>query len=99
MVTTWGARFARFIHKPGRSQVPFRRRTYALPRVEQLEDRTVPTILLPMNGPRDLVYDPVRNMLDITTSNGTLQMYSLTSQTLLKPLSAGLNLAGADISA
>jgi hypothetical protein len=101
MVTKWGARFSRFVSnkKAGRTPVSFRRHPFALPRVEQLEDRTVPTILLPVSNHRDLVYDPVRNLLDITTTNGLVQQYSLKAQTLLQPLAVGGVLAGADISA
>ena len=33
--------------------------------VEQLEDRVVPSTLIPVSAARDLVYDPVRNQLDI----------------------------------
>ncbi len=65
--------------------------------VELLEDRTVPSTLIPVTNHRDLVYDPVRGQLDITTSAGSVQRYDVASQTLLAPLAVGTSLNGADI--
>jgi hypothetical protein len=75
------------------------RRSTQAPGVEVLEDRTVPSTLIPISNSRDFVYDAARNMLDVTTANGALQMYNITVQTLQQPLSIGYNLAGADIAA
>ena len=99
MSTNWGARFSRLIGKSARRSGSSQRRAHALPRVERLEDRTVPTVLIPIATPRDLVYDQARNILDVTTGNGALQRFSLTSQTPLPTVNVGLNLAGADITA
>jgi hypothetical protein len=42
--------------------------------VELLEDRVVPTTLIPLSAaPRDLVYDSVRNQLDVIVPGGVLQ--------------------------
>src|SRR6516164_5853219 len=68
-------------------------------RVEQLEDRVTPSILIPVTNHRDLVFDPYRNLLDITTRNGSIQRYSLAFQALLDSLPVGTSLNGADISA
>jgi hypothetical protein len=70
----------------------------ASPLLEALEDRTVLSILIPVTNHRDLVYDPTRGVLDITTSSGTLQQFNVASQTLT-PLSVGTSLLGADITA
>jgi sugar lactone lactonase YvrE len=65
--------------------------------LEQLEDRLVPSTLIPVTNHRDLVFDPMRGQLDITTSAGTVQRYDVASQTLLAPLTVGTSLNGADI--
>jgi hypothetical protein len=65
--------------------------------VEQLETRVVPSILIPVTNHRDLVFDPARNLLDITTSAGTVQRYDVVNQVLLSPLAVGTALNGADI--
>ena len=70
-----------------------------VPHVEALEDRTVPSTLIPVANHRDMIYDAAHNTLDITTSNGTLQVFNLAVQSLQQPLVIGVNLAGADISA
>jgi hypothetical protein len=57
----------------------------------------VPSILIPITNRRDLVFDPIRNQLDITTSSGTIQSYNIGTQSLLAPLRAGTYLNGADI--
>ncbi len=67
--------------------------------LEQLEDRVVPSILIPVTNHRDLVYDPYRSALDITTSTGAVQPYSVMYQYLMPPVYIGGNLAGADITA
>jgi len=53
--------------------------------------------LIPVTNHRDLVFDPSRGLLYITTSAGTVQRYNVASQTLLSPLSVGTSLNGADI--
>src|SRR3954470_17239895 len=65
--------------------------------VEQLEDRVVPSTLIPVSNRRDLVYDGGRGLLYITTSAGTVQRYSVASQSLLSPWTVGTSLYGADI--
>jgi sugar lactone lactonase YvrE len=57
----------------------------------------MPSVLIPVANRRDLVFDPTRNMLDITTSSGQVQRYDVANQTLLSPLSVGTSLNGADI--
>jgi hypothetical protein len=63
---------------------------------EQLEDRTALSPLIPVTGHRDIVYDPYRSILDITTSNALWQ-YNLNNQSLVGPIIIGTNLASADI--
>src|SRR5437879_1271827 len=65
--------------------------------LERLEDRVVPSTLIPVTNHRDLVFDPTRNVLDITTSAGTVQRYDVANQALLSPLTVGTSLNGADI--
>jgi sugar lactone lactonase YvrE len=70
----------------------------ALLGLEQLEGRVTPSTLIPVPNHRDLVFDPIHNMLDITTSAGSIQRYSLALQSLLDTLPVGTSLNGADIS-
>src|SRR5947209_7167041 len=67
MVLAWVARLSPFTRKSTLRRGRSRRRISAVPRVEALEERTVPSILIPVANHRDLVYDPVRNAVDITT--------------------------------
>jgi sugar lactone lactonase YvrE len=55
--------------------------------------------LIPVANHRDLVFDPVRGLLYITTSGGTVERYDPASGTLLAPYQLGDPLNGADISA
>jgi hypothetical protein len=66
--------------------------------LEQLEDRVTPSTLIPVPNHRDLVFDPIHNMLDITTSAGSIQRYSVALQALVDSLPVGTSLNGADIS-
>src|SRR5262245_33466345 len=66
--------------------------------LEPLEDRVVPTsVFIPVQNHRDLIYDAARNMLDITTSYGRVERYSVPAQSLLNPFPVGTVLNGADI--
>jgi ribosomal protein L24E len=65
--------------------------------LEQLEDRVTPSVLIPVSNRRDLVFDPTRNLLDITTASGQVQRYDVANQTLLGPWAVGTSLNGADI--
>jgi sugar lactone lactonase YvrE len=59
---------------------------------------TQPANLIPVvSAERDLVYDPTRGFLYITTAEGTVQSYDVATQTLLAPITAGVSLRGADI--
>jgi hypothetical protein len=64
----------------------------------ELEDRSVPSTLIPVGNRRDLVFDPGRDLLYVTTSAGTVQRYDVAGQVLLTPLAVGTSLNGADIS-
>jgi DNA-binding beta-propeller fold protein YncE len=55
------------------------------------------TSLIPVVPHRDLVFDPTRNYLYITSSDGTVQRYDVANQTLLAPFQAGVSLLGADV--
>jgi hypothetical protein len=81
---------------PNPRRRPIRRRRSLLG-LEHLEDRLVPSTLIPVTNHRDLVFDATRNELYITTSAGTVQRYDVASQTLLSPLTVGTSLNGADI--
>ncbi|MBO9998319.1 MAG: tandem-95 repeat protein [Cyanobacteria bacterium SID2] len=52
---------------------------------------------IPVSDRRDLVFDPTRDRLYITTSGGTLERYDVATNTLLSSWSVGTNLNGADI--
>jgi hypothetical protein len=78
----------------GRSAPP--RRTIL--RVEPMEDRTVPSTLIPVANHRDLVYDPIRRLLDITTRNGAVMQYNPGTQAVYTLVNIGGSLNGADIS-
>jgi len=67
------------------------------PSLELLEDRITPSTLIPVTDRQALVYDPIRNILDITTNSGTVQQFSIASQQLLTPITVGTHLRGADI--
>jgi hypothetical protein len=68
--------------------------------LEQLEDRVVPSTLIPIANRRDLVFDPIRGLLDITTSNGRVQQFSVGAQQLVGGFGLGYpsSFNGADIS-
>jgi sugar lactone lactonase YvrE len=83
--------------------------TYTL-RVQQVDDPSLsgsqtgivihdgnPVSLLPLQNLRDLVYDPTRGLLYITTSDGLVERYDPLSQTLYAPWQVGASLYGADI--
>jgi hypothetical protein len=55
------------------------------------------TDYIPISNYSDLVYDPTRNLLYITTTDGSVQRYDVASQTLLTPFQVGVSLNGADI--
>jgi hypothetical protein len=64
--------------------------------LERLEDRLTPT-LIPVTNHRDLVYDAVHNLLDITTSDGKVQRWDVNISSLLSAYNVGTSLYGADI--
>jgi hypothetical protein len=92
------ARLSRFARPLTAGLGRLARRPRTQPSVELLEDRLVPSTLIPVTGHRGLVYDGYRNVLDITTSNGTVQQFNVMTQSLSAPIPLGTNLAGADIS-
>ncbi len=57
----------------------------------------VQSVLIPIKDRRDLVFDPTRNLLYITTSDGDLERYNVATQTLLTPYDVGNSLNGGDI--
>jgi sugar lactone lactonase YvrE len=62
-----------------------------------LENRVTPSIFIPVANRRDLVFDPTRDLLYITTASGQVQRYDVANQTLLTPWNVGTSLNGADI--
>ena len=97
MALSWLRRFTRPMSRPAQrvGRTARGRRTKLW--VETLEDREVLSTLIPVTNHRDLVFDPSRGLLYITTSAGTVQEYSVASQALLSPLNVGTSLNGADI--
>lgn len=57
----------------------------------------ISNFLIPVTNHRDMVFDPTRNLLYITTDDGDLERFDLTTQTLLNPIQVGNVLNGADI--
>ncbi len=55
------------------------------------------TRVVPVTDHKDLVYDPTRNYLYVTTAHGTVERYDVAHQTLLAPFQVGVSLLGADI--
>src|SRR5258708_31659080 len=98
MAFTWLRRFIHSNSRPAQHRRQASRSLRAMPRMEQLEDRLVPSTLIPVTNHRDLVFDPTRRLLYITAGDGTVQQYSVQGHTLLGPLNVGVSLNGADIS-
>jgi hypothetical protein len=96
MLFRWFTRLSRSARKPAPARRPARRPRPSLG-VEQFEDRMVLSPLIAVTNHRDLVYDPYRNFLYITTSNGYVQPFNISTQTLLAPVRVGVNLTSADI--
>lgn len=77
--------------------------TYTVARIQQTSwTPTFPTnsgqsTLIPIADRRDLVFDPTRNYLYITTSDGDVERYDVNSRSLLTRFDAGNSLNGADI--
>jgi WD40 repeat protein len=96
MLSRWFTRWSRSARKPASARRPARQARPSLG-VEQFEDRMVLSPLIGVSNHRDLVYDPYRNFLYITTSNGFVQTYNLNTQSLMAPVFLGGNLTSADI--
>jgi hypothetical protein len=98
MLQIWRRPFTKAMVKPATG----RRRTPLAPRpslaVEQLEGRLVPSTLIPVANHRDLVFDAMRGLLDITTSSGVVQQFSVQAQQLVGGIGISRSLNGADIS-
>jgi hypothetical protein len=65
--------------------------------VEQLENRVVPSALIPVSDPRGLVYDPVLNQLEIINGGSVLQFSTQYQQIVGSIGVSGGNLDGADV--
>jgi hypothetical protein len=92
--------FARcFDPRPRRFHFSERRsvRRRLIPRLEELEDRLTPSTLIPVMDHRDLVFDPGRDLLYITTSSGLVQRWDVANQQLLPAWTVGSSLDGADV--
>src|SRR5947209_4975699 len=74
------------------------RRQRHIPAVERLEDRYVPSTLIPVQNHRDLVYDQLRNTLDITTSTGVVQQFYVPNQQQFSGFSVSPSNYAADLS-
>ena len=59
--------------------------------------RLLASTLVPVTGAMDLIYDPTRNDLYVTTDSGSLARYDLDTRQLLVPIQAGTKLRGGDI--
>jgi sugar lactone lactonase YvrE len=62
-----------------------------------IQVHTSPVSLITVANRRDLVYDAIRGLLYITTSDGFVDRYDPVTQTLLAPWKVGVSLYGADI--
>jgi hypothetical protein len=96
MVSFW-RRFTRATS--GRAKGPGHASRPARPRLsfEELEDRLVPSTLIWGTTRRDLVVDPFRNQLDITTSDGRVMIFNLQSQQMMYAVPVAGAANGADI--
>ena len=91
MFLSWARRSAVSLSKPAITPRRFR------PVLERLEDRIALSTLLPYAS-RDLVYDSVRNQLDVVTTNGRILQVNPQTLQIVNAVSTGANLNGADIS-
>ncbi|MBD2094595.1 hypothetical protein H6F90_05445 [Trichocoleus sp. FACHB-591] len=57
------------------------------------------TLLIPITNHNDLIFDPKRNYLYITTDDGDLERFDVATRTLLTPFDVGNSLIGGDITA
>jgi Bacterial Ig-like domain (group 3)/Dockerin type I domain len=83
-----------------RSATPPRKSRRFQPRLERLEPRTTPsTLIYAGNNARGLVYDATRNLLDFTTTAGSIGRYDPVANTLIAPFNVpgAPSLAGIDI--
>ncbi|MBD2120122.1 ELWxxDGT repeat protein [Trichocoleus sp. FACHB-262] len=55
------------------------------------------SLLIPITNHNDLIFDPKRNYLYITTDDGDLERFDATTRTLLTPFDVGSSLVGGDI--
>jgi hypothetical protein len=95
MALTWKRWLAGWKLRPALSRLH-----HSHPWLEELEDRTVLSTLIPVTNHRDLVFDPTRGLLDITTTSGAVQQYNVTTGMLTGTgLNVGTSLLGADITA
>jgi hypothetical protein len=63
----------------------------------QTAQTSVQSTLIPVVNRRDLIVDPMRDRLYVTTSDGKIERYDITSRTLLMPWQVGNALNGGDI--
>jgi hypothetical protein len=93
----WGRRFAKAVSAPAMGQQRSILSSRARPGVERLEDRLTPSTLIPVANHRDLVFDPVRDQLDITTASGQVVIFNVQSQQVVNVVNlASSPLDGAD---
>src|ERR1700722_6216363 len=97
MLPNWLCSFTRFAkildRRDRRSEPRCRWRLF----LEALEDRITPSTLIPVSNYNDLVFDPSRDLLYITTSSGQVQRWDVATQQLLPAWNVGNVLEGADI--
>jgi hypothetical protein len=86
-----------FLRTQRPSHQAIRRRPRTLLALEQLENRVMPSVLIPVANRRDIVFDQAADMLYITTASGQVQRYDVAHQSLLSPWNVGGALNGADI--
>jgi hypothetical protein len=67
------------------------------PFFEALEPRLTPTTFIPVPDRNDLIFDPTRDVLYITTASGLVQRWDMATQKLLTPWNVGGILEGGDI--
>jgi hypothetical protein len=82
---------------PARRRKVLRSAGFLPARIESLETRCLPSVIIPVTSHRDLVYDDTRDLLYVTTSEGRLERWDPNTQQLLTSYAFGTLQNGADI--
>ncbi len=97
MLRNWLPALAHFANRFATQKQRLARSCRRVPFLLELEDRVNPSTLIPVTNYSDLVFDPGRDILYITTSAGQVQRWDVATQQQLSPWNVGTSLLGADI--